>query len=119
MQPFVIYHELMSPEEIRELLQTPCASLRISASLLDIASVHYRMFVEHATPRGYGRTDIALTPTWARLAIAFPPFVKIVNPYGGAVIFDGRTVHRGCHHPGTRRRMYLYAAIFTGSDPNA
>ena len=47
-----------------------------------------------------------------------PLRIVCANPYGGAVVFDGRTVHRGSCHKCSHTRVFLYAAVFSGSDPN-
>jgi hypothetical protein len=188
---YVAYDALLSPGELRELLEAAVVPYARGkpVSLLDIASgACANAFVEHATPRGAGRVDIALTPAWARSAVRLRAFGKIaslvdvvtqertnlrvgwhlmvvapgacaqgwhadapgkrfyrtllvpltcdhptagtefvtgmattrlVNPYGGALLFDGSVVHRGCGNPpGQSRRLFLYAAIFSGVDPN-
>lgn len=44
---------------------------------------------------------------------------EVANPFGGGILFDGKVAHRGTSHPGPEERIFLYAAIFAGSDPNA
>ena len=74
--PFKLYRDVLTPKEVRELLQTPLGlSPRTSASLLDIASGRLaNACVEHTTERGRGRVDVALTPSWARSAASLPSF---------------------------------------------
>lgn len=187
---YVAYDALLSAGELRELLEAAVVPYARGkpVSLLEIASgACTNAFVEHATPRGTGRVDIALTPAWVRSAVRLPAFAKIaslvdvvtqernnlrvgwhlmvvapgaraqgwhtdapakrfyrtllvpltrdhptagtefvtamtttvVNPYGGALLFDGSVVHRGCGNPpGQSCRLFLYAAIFSGVDPN-
>lgn len=194
MSPFTIFSEVLSDRELRDLFEIRTGPLHTSVSIEDIVCGHSSpMFVKHRTPRGHGRVDIALTPSWARLARrTVPPFAKVAgiveemaaksssaktriqwhlmvvssgaaaqewhqdapgnkvyitfllplthdvpgsgtefetktkgkastiifNSFGSACAFDGRTVHRGTSHTGTQDRVFLYAAVFTGSDPN-
>ena len=40
------------------------------------------------------------------------------NTLGDVLIFSGNRVHRGTAHPGNKKRIFLYVAVFTGVDPN-
>lgn len=42
----------------------------------------------------------------------------IENHHGGLVVFSGGTLHRGTAHHGPQNRIFLYAVIHTGNDPN-
>ena len=79
---YVAYDALLSPGELRELLEAAVVPYARGkpVSLLDIASgASANAFVEHATPRGAGRVDIALTPAWARAAVRLRAFGKIAS----------------------------------------
>lgn len=43
----------------------------------------------------------------------------LYNEYGGIMSFSGKVVHRGTCHNGLRPRLFLYAAVYTGTDPNS
>lgn len=42
----------------------------------------------------------------------------ILNELGGIVSFSGRSVHRGTAHRGAAPRLFLYAVVYSGADPN-
>jgi hypothetical protein len=42
----------------------------------------------------------------------------ILNEPGAIVSFSGRTIHRGTAHHGDAPRKFLYAAVYSGVDPN-
>jgi hypothetical protein len=75
--------------------------------------------------KGYKTFIIALTQDPAGSGTEFP--VKqaggeertvVINQYGGVVAFTGGASHRGTAHTHTCARVFLYAAMFCGDDPN-
>ena len=43
---------------------------------------------------------------------------RVLSPLGGAVAFGGRVLHRGAANDSQEDRLFLYAAVHTGGDPN-
>lgn len=48
----------------------------------------------------------------------FPNLKRIFTHYGGYVLFDGKVEHAGIGNRSNSDRLFLYAAIYTGTDEN-